>query len=56
MITFIDHDADEIEQNIDVMSEESYEKEKDDLVHQGVIEINQFYNKKMKCVNRETAT
>lgn len=56
MIKFIDHDAEEMAQNIDLSSEENYEVEKEKLVCQGMMEIDQLHNKKMKLVNRETAT
>jgi len=56
MAKFIDHDADEEEQNIDSISEENSETEKVNLIRQGILEINQIYNKKIKLINRETAT
>lgn len=56
MIKFLDHDADEMEQAIDNLKETIYITEKEKLIHIGIMEINQLYNKKMKLINRETAT
>lgn len=52
----MDHDAEETAQNIEGSSEENYKTEKEKFVRQGMMEINQLYSKKMKLVNRETAT
>lgn len=51
---FIEHDADKIEQKIDRMTKEDYHKEKEKITFQGMMEINQLYNKNMKRLNRET--
>lgn len=56
MIKFMDHDSDELVQNIDESSQESYEAEKEKLILKGTMEVNQLYNKKTILVNRETAT
>lgn len=56
MSKFIDHDAIEIEQNIDDITENNYLMEKEKLIHRGIMEINQLYNNKIKLINRKTAT
>lgn len=56
MIKFIDHDALEIEQNIDDFTEKNYQSEKEKLIRIGAMKIDQLYNKNMKHVNRKTAT
>lgn len=52
---FIEHDAEEIVQSIDVLTEENYLIEKDTMIRIGITQINETFNKKMKFINRETA-
>lgn len=56
MIKFIDHDAKEMEQDIDEFTEENYQNEKEKLIYAGKMKIDQLYNKNIKLVNRKTAT
>lgn len=50
------HDSEEIEHDIDILTEEHFCSDKDKLIRTGIMKINQLYNKKMQLVNRETAT
>jgi len=54
IVKFIEHNAEEAEEDINTLIEENYRNEKDNLLQTGRMQINQLYNKKMKLVNRET--
>ncbi|XP_060849469.1 V-type proton ATPase subunit E-like [Rhopalosiphum padi] len=56
MVKFMEHEANEIEQNIDTQSEDEYNNKKNEIILKGKMEINQLYNKKTKLMKRTTAT
>lgn len=52
----MEHEANEIEQNIDTQSKDEYNNKKNEIILKGKMEINQLYNKKTKLMKRTTAT